>query len=494
MKIRTDNRSERGTKITLNLIGAAATLAGGVFVLQGIGGAAIVLLAGMTAVVSGLTIIVTTTLSLRLAKATTALVVSVLSAVGAVNTPFGPPLLGFAMAILLAAILISSRAAAIVAGLSAALYAAAFTLNGKSDPVDGTTVVVVLAIFGVIEWFFAPADARRNAAELEQKTLELEAALAELQNRQLLELETGSEIKSLTTDLTTVSRAQSQGVGEQVAAVTEVTSTIEELSTAAGQIADTTAQLSAQAEQVLVAVSRSQAAVSDNSTTMALIKSQMMQIVERSLALNKRIQRISDVAKAVGSIAANTHLLALNAAIEAAGAGESGAGFAVVASEFKKLAQQTQAESQKIGLELDELLKANSASIMATEQGLKETDKGAATAQVTYETNDEVSAIIREMVEMSATITMATQQQRSASGQAVATMYQLRRAAEGVAGQAQTIDAAVISLSALAAQLGALLTSSAENGNQDSKKDANRPFAPQARTLVRVAAAARLAN
>ncbi|NEW07905.1 methyl-accepting chemotaxis protein [Paenibacillus sp. SYP-B3998] len=64
--------------------------------------------------------------------------------------------------------------------------------------------------------------------------------------------------------------------------------------------------------------------------------------------LEESSNQIGEIITTITAIASSTHLLALNASIEAARAGEHGKGFGVVASEIRKLAEQSEVATEKI--------------------------------------------------------------------------------------------------------------------------------------------------
>ena len=78
----------------------------------------------------------------------------------------------------------------------------------------------------------------------------------------------------------------------------------------------------------------------------------------------------------VNDLAEQSNLLSVNAAIEAAKAGEQGKGFAVVAEEIRSLAVQSKQATTQVRAILNDVQRAISAAVLATEHVSKTVEIG----------------------------------------------------------------------------------------------------------------------
>lgn len=417
------------------------------------------------ATATGVAIAASTAANLRLGTRVAVAIVIVLTSVPITENPSDNAVTGYSVAIVLAGVVLARRIIPLVCAASLACYAAACAVYAAQyHTLDflGGTIAVILPVSLVAGLTYTFSTIYHNAAlRAEGRAEELAGALAQLETRLSLEQEIAAQVEAVTHELAAVAEQQSGTAVEQATAAQQVTATIEELAQAAAAIAASAREVSVAAVGASVAAGRSQDAVSAASEAMLRIKLQVQAIVERTIALNGRVSSIAEVNQVIASVAAQIHLLALNAAVEAATAGAGPHGFAVVASNFKKLAVSTGEEAMRVRGIVTEAQHANAASVMATEQGLKDADKGVAAAALARDANYEVLAAVSQTSAQAEAIRMATSQQRTASEQAVDTMRQLGDGAQLVAQSARQIEAAVNELSALVAQLGRV---SAENG------------------------------
>jgi methyl-accepting chemotaxis protein WspA len=198
------------------------------------------------------------------------------------------------------------------------------------------------------------------------------------------------------TDL--VSQVQRSGLQVNSSAV-EIAATTKEQQTTAGEVATTSAEISATAKEMsatsseLLKTADSVSSVAEQASELAAggkdglerMEKIMRGILEASAAItvklgvmNEKAGNINAVVSTIGKVADQTNLLSLNAAIEAEKAGEYGRGFSVVATEIRRLADQTAASTGDIEQMVREMVSAVSAGVMGMDKFGEELRRGAA--------------------------------------------------------------------------------------------------------------------
>lgn len=142
----------------------------------------------------------------------------------------------------------------------------------------------------------------------------------------------------------------SDKVGVQTQDVQSTVTTVSEISNAVEQVAIA-------AESTTVATNRTFDRARDGKKLVGEVISNVRAAADevkgtanRMHNLRDRAKEITSIVEMITAIASQTNLLALNAAIEAARAGDAGRGFSVVASEVRKLAEESNEFSSKIAL------------------------------------------------------------------------------------------------------------------------------------------------
>lgn len=171
-----------------------------------------------------------------------------------------------------------------------------------------------------------------------------------------------------------------ESLGEMIESEKEARTYLEEM---INEYKETTEQNKRQATVVAQAADRSVKIAEEGTKTvvetvkgMNTIMEKVGQIAENSAALSRQTEQIGKIISSVNDLAEQSNILAINASIEAARAGEYGKGFGIVASEVKKLAEQSQKATAKIATILNDIQKASIEMVSVTEEGKKEAAHG----------------------------------------------------------------------------------------------------------------------
>jgi methyl-accepting chemotaxis protein len=269
----------------------------------------------------------------------------------------------------------------------------------------------------------------RLAASFASAARALGALVQQIQNSSIEVAAAGSTVNATASEL-------ASGSSQQAAGVVEITATMEELARTAAQIAvnaASQADLAAQSEQ---SGDAGAAAVEDALHGVEEVQKRISGIADRTDTLGVRSKEIYRVLELITEIAQETHLLSLNATIEAAAAGEHGRRFSVVADEVRRLAQRSQESVASVRSLLDEFAGSIRATVVATEEGGKEAARVLERARSAAAAIADLRGALTDTARAAREISLATQQQRTASDQVVLTLKEvsqvIQRMAQGL--------------------------------------------------------------
>lgn len=269
-------------------------------------------------------------------------------------------------------------------------------------------------------------------------------AMVEALQGQVGEIQEGvNTLSSSSSEILAATEQVASGTSETATAISETTTTVEEVRQAA-QLSSRKAQnLSENAEKVVQVSRAGQKSVEETAAGMRNIRNQMESIANTIVRLSEQGQSIGGIIATVTDLADQSNLLAVNAAIEAAGAGEPGKRFAVVAQEIRSLAEQSKQATARVRDILNDLQKATSAAVMATEQGNKAVDAGVKQSAQAGDAIMALSKSTEDTVQAAIQIVTSSRQQEVGMDQIGAAMENINQAgAETVASMRQTEEAA----------------------------------------------------
>jgi methyl-accepting chemotaxis protein len=263
-------------------------------------------------------------------------------------------------------------------------------------------------------------------------------------------------ITSATSEILAAVSQHTASATEQSAAINETSTTVDEVRAAAEQSAGKSREVAERSQSSVQVSDEGTRAMETIAGAMGEIRERVQAIARDILTLAEQSQQIGEITTTVNDLADQSNILALNASIEAAKAGEHGKGFSVVADEVRNLAEQSKQATEQVRTILRDVEKANSAAVLATEEGTKVVERGLELSTRAGEIIESLTDTIRGAAQAAQQIAASAQQQNVGMDQIAHAMKDVSEGTSQFVAGAQQSQQAAEDLNDLSQRLGAL--------------------------------------
>ncbi|HYD97560.1 MAG TPA: methyl-accepting chemotaxis protein [Noviherbaspirillum sp.] len=273
----------------------------------------------------------------------------------------------------------------------------------------------------------------------------------------------GIQVATSTTEIAASAKQQEATGVEQAQTSVEVLSTTKEISANTAQLLKAMEEVTHVAEYTTSATTDAQSNLRRMDATMQRMVTATDTINAKLAALSEKASNINNVLTTITKVADQTNILSLNAAIEAEKAGEAGRGFSVVATEIRRLADQTSVATWDIEQMLKEMQSAVSASVMGMD---KFSDEIRRSVGEVSQVGEQLSSVIEQVRNLTPRFDMVLegmQSQAIGASQITETMTQLNEATQQAVDALKATSEAVQQLQYAAQDLQAGVSSFAVN-------------------------------
>ncbi len=219
------------------------------------------------------------------------------------------------------------------------------------------------------------------------------------------------QVSSAALHLGELTKAQTETVTRQAAALQETQVTAQEIKTTSELAAERAEAMIRHADRSEAISEAGERAVVQSVSALNDIHQAVQEIAQRIDVLNERTRQVGDITQSVKDLADQSNMLALNAAIEAVRSGEAGKGFAVVAREIRSLADQSIEATKRVREILDDVARGIHSAVSITGTGMQRIEAGLVQVKTSGDNLQELSSIVRETSASMRQIAAAVSQQ-----------------------------------------------------------------------------------
>ncbi|MDB6129149.1 MAG: chemotaxis protein [Verrucomicrobiales bacterium] len=253
----------------------------------------------------------------------------------------------------------------------------------------------------------------------------------------------GIQVNNSTSSIAATSKQQQATAMEIASTTTEIGATSREISATSKELLRTVNEVTSVAEDTANRAASGQEGLNKMEETMRHVMEAAASINSKLATVNEKAGNINAVVITITKVADQTNLLSLNAAIEAEKAGEYGRGFSVVATEIRRLADQTAIATLDIEQIVKEMQSAVSAGVMGMDKFSEEVRRGAQEVHTVSAQLTQIIKLVQDLTPRFEAVNEGMQAQSTGAQQISEALSQLSESAQ------QTADSLKLSTQAV---------------------------------------------
>jgi methyl-accepting chemotaxis protein WspA len=261
------------------------------------------------------------------------------------------------------------------------------------------------------------------------------------------------QVSTSVAEVAATSKEQQATASETAATTTEIGATSREIFATARDLVRTMSEVATVAEQSAALATTSQSGLTHMEDTMGSVMEAAGSVNAKLAILNEKAVSINQVVATITKVADQTNLLSLNAAIEAEKAGEYGRGFSVVATEIRRLADQTAVATYDIEQTVKEIQSAVSAGVMGMDKFAEEVRRGMHDMQAVGTQLSQIIGAVQTLAPRFQMVNDGMQAQATSAEQITQALTQLSEAAQQTAESLRQSSQAIDNLTLVASEL-----------------------------------------
>ena len=238
------------------------------------------------------------------------------------------------------------------------------------------------------------------------------------------------QVASSVTEIAATGKEHQATSAETASATSEIGATSREIAATSKVLLNTINEVTEVAEQTASLAGTGQSGLARMEATMRQVMEAGGAVNAKLAVLNEKASNINQVVTTITKVADQTNLLSLNAAIEAEKAGEHGRGFVVVATEIRRLADQTAVASYDIEQLVKEMQSAVSAGVMGMDKFSEEVRRGVQEVEQVSEQLAQIISQVQALTPQFETVNEGMQSQSTGAQQISEALAQLTESAQ----------------------------------------------------------------